>query len=96
MQIRRVNPRFECSKKGTVDWNGVSYPGTVTNLSFAGGDMHLCTRIDGEFPGVGVDDECGLRLLEENNPYPFRYIAKVIRVAAPEMVLSILGMHRHF
>ena len=56
----------------------------------------MCMHFDGTFPGVGLDDECGLQLLEENNPYPFRYVAKVIRVSASEIVLSILGMHRHF
>ena len=96
MPIRRVNPRFDCSKKGNVDWNGLSFSGTVVNLSFAGGDVHMCMHFDGTFPGVGLDDECGLQLLEENNPYPFRYVAKVIRVSASEIVLSILGMHRHF
>ena len=96
MPTRRVNPRFDCSKKGNVDWNDATYSGTVVTLSFAGGDMHLCMRFDGTLPGVGLGEECGLQLLGENDPYPFRYVAKVIRVGASEIVLSILGMHRHF
>jgi hypothetical protein len=96
MPNSRVNPRFNCSKKAHVDWNGTSYPGTVVNLSIADGDMHFCMHFDGRLPGVSLGDECVLRLLEENNPYPFRYAANVIRVGASEVVLSIIGMHRPF
>lgn len=79
-----------------IDWNNVSYSVTVINLSFADGEMHLCLSFDGSCPDVGSGEECGLRLLEENNPFPFRYIAKVIRVGPSEIVVSILGMNRVF
>ncbi len=96
MPVNRRNPRFDCSKKGHVEWNGVSYPGLVINLSIADDGMHLCMHFDDTFPGVALGEECGLCLLDENNPYPFRYLAKVIRVGVSEIVLSILSMHINF
>jgi hypothetical protein len=96
MPDKRVNPRFNCCKKGHVEWNGESYPATVTNLSIAGGDMHLCMHFDGMLPGVTFGEECGLCLLDENNPYPCRYIVKVIRVGDSEVIVTLLSMHIPF
>lgn len=93
MSGKRRNARFDCNKKSHVEWNDITYPATVINLSIVGDDMHLCVHFDGELPGVGVDDECGLFLHEEDNPYPFRYVAKVIRVGVSQIVVSILSMH---
>lgn len=96
MSDKRYNPRFDCNKKSLVDWDDITYPATVINLSAVGDDMHLCVHFDGGLPDVGIGEECGLRLLEESNPYPIRYITQVIRVGAAEIVLNINGMHRNF
>ena len=93
MQNKRRNARFGCSKKARLDWNGASYPSNVINLAIAGNSVHLCVHIDGLLPGVNLNDECQLCLLDEQNPYPYIYDSKVIRVGTSEIVVSILDMH---
>ncbi|MFZ4856531.1 MAG: hypothetical protein ACOYL3_09055 [Desulfuromonadaceae bacterium] len=95
MSDNKRNARLDCNKKSQVDWNDITYPATVINLSVVGDDMHLCVHFNGTLPGVGLGEECGLRLLEEENN-PCMYTARVIRVGASEIVVSILDMHRNF
>lgn len=96
MSDRRRHVRYDCHKKGHVDWHGVSYDSTVVNLAIADGRMYLCMHFDGRLPDVEVGAECELCLLEEYDPYPFKYTAKVIRIGASEIVFSIVDLHRHF
>ena len=93
MLNKRRNARFDCNKKARLDWNGASYLGNVINLSIAGNGVHLCVHFDGLLPGVSLDDECQLCLIDEQNPYPYNYDSKVIRVGTSDIVLSIVGMH---
>ena len=97
MSDKRQNARFDCNMKSQVYWHNITYPATVINLSVVADRMHLCVHFDDGLPDVGIGEECGLRLLEgEDDPYPFSYIAQVIRVGASEIVLNINGMHRYF
>lgn len=93
MQNKRRNARFDCNKKARLDWGGTSYTGNVINLAIAGSGVHLCVHIDGLLPGVNLDDECQLSLIDEQNPYPYVYDSKVIRVGTSEIVVSILDMN---
>lgn len=93
MLNKRRNARFDCNKKARLDWNGASYLGDVINLSIAGNGVHLCVHFDGLLPGVNLNDECQLCLIDEQNPYPYNYDSKVIGVGTSEIVLSIVGMH---
>jgi len=93
MQNKRRNARFDCNKKARLDWNGVSFPGSVINLSIASDGVHLCVHIDGLLPDVNLNDECQLCLIDEQAPYSYSYDSKVIRVGTSEIVLSILDMH---
>ena len=93
-QEQRKYPRLECNKSAQMDWSDRTYLGTVVNLSVvADGHMHICMRFDGTFPHADLDDECSLLLLDENDPYPYVYAAKVIRVSPNRIVLDILTMH---
>lgn len=88
---KRKYERLDCNIPASVDFEGVPFPGKIANLSLADGDIHLCVRLEGGSPGVGVGGKCQLQLVNKEDP--FEYEAKVIRVGAAEIVLSVLAMH---
>jgi hypothetical protein len=91
MQNNRLHARLDCKETCQLQWNGSSYAAIVKNLSITSMDV----RFDSLFPDVIIGDKCVVYLFDDQNPHPYEYDCQVIRVDTPDIVLSIIDMHRH-
>lgn len=85
MRNNRLHARLDCSKTCRLQWHGLSYQATITNLSIVAMGLHF----DGLRPDVRIGDDCVIFLFDNKQASPYEVRYQVIRIHDSDIAVGI-------